>query len=45
VVTLEQMLLALTEAVEFPCHGTRVLGVPEIRARALSSASHAVPTL
>jgi uncharacterized protein YbjT (DUF2867 family) len=44
-VTLEQMLLALTEAVESPCRGTRVLGVPEIRARGMSSASHAVPTL
>jgi uncharacterized protein YbjT (DUF2867 family) len=44
-VTLEQMLLALTEAVESPCRGTRVLGVPEIRARALSSASHSVPAL
>jgi hypothetical protein len=30
-VTLEQMLQALTDAVESPSTGVRVLGVPEIR--------------
>jgi uncharacterized protein YbjT (DUF2867 family) len=30
-VTLEQMLEALTAAVESPCQGQRILGVPEIR--------------
>lgn len=30
-VTLEQMLVALTNAVDHPCEGQRVLGVPEIR--------------
>jgi uncharacterized protein YbjT (DUF2867 family) len=30
-VTLEQMLVALTNAVEHPCEGHRVLSVPEIR--------------
>jgi uncharacterized protein YbjT (DUF2867 family) len=42
-VTLEQMLQALTVAVESPCHGMRVMGVPEIRARGLSGASHTAP--
>jgi uncharacterized protein YbjT (DUF2867 family) len=32
-VTLEQMLQVLTDAVESPCRGVRVLGVPEIRER------------
>lgn len=32
VVTLQNMLLALVQAVESPVHGTRVMGVPEIRA-------------
>ena len=31
-VTLDQMICALTCAVEDPCRGVRVLGVPEIRA-------------
>lgn len=30
-VTLEQMIMALVEAVESPAHGVRVVGVPEIR--------------
>jgi len=30
-VTLEQMILALVQAVESPVHGLRVMGVPEIR--------------
>ena len=30
-VTLEQMLQALTESVDHPCTGQRILGVPEIR--------------
>jgi len=30
-VTLDQLILALVEAVESPVHGTRVVGVPEIR--------------
>lgn len=30
-VTLEQMLAALTNAVDHPCEGQRILGVPEIR--------------
>ena len=30
-VTLEQMLVALTNAVDHPCEGRCVLGVPEIR--------------
>lgn len=30
-VTLEQMLVALTIAVDHPCEGQRILGVPEIR--------------
>jgi uncharacterized protein YbjT (DUF2867 family) len=42
-VTLEQMLKALTEAVESPCHGIRVMGVPEIRTRGLSNALHTAP--
>lgn len=39
-VTLQQMVLALVGAVETPVQGTRVLGVPEIRAARL----HAVPS-
>jgi uncharacterized protein YbjT (DUF2867 family) len=31
-VTLEQMVMALVEAVESPVHGLRIAGVPEIRA-------------
>ena len=31
-VTLEQMVMALVEAVESPVQGLRVIGVPEIRA-------------
>jgi len=35
-VTLQQMVLALVEAIESPVQGTRVMGVPEIRAARLS---------
>jgi uncharacterized protein YbjT (DUF2867 family) len=35
-VTLQQMVLALVEAVEKPVQGTRVMGVPEIRAAQLN---------
>jgi len=35
-VTLEQMVLALAEAVETPAHGMRIVGVPEIRTAQLS---------
>jgi uncharacterized protein YbjT (DUF2867 family) len=38
-VTLEQMVLALAEAVETPVHGTRVCGVTEIRHARLNLAS------
>ena len=38
-VTLEQMLRALANAVESPCTGVRVLGVPEIRSLVLSQPS------
>jgi uncharacterized protein YbjT (DUF2867 family) len=34
-VTLEQLILALVEAVESPVQGTRVVGVPEIRSAGL----------
>jgi len=37
-VTLQQMVLALVEAVESPARGIRVLGVPEIRAAHLNAA-------
>ena len=37
-VTLQQMVLALVEAVETPAHGTRVMGVPEIRGAHLNLA-------
>lgn len=37
-VTLQQMVLALTEAVETPAKGTRVMGVPEIRRARLNQA-------
>jgi nucleoside-diphosphate-sugar epimerase len=39
-VTLEQMIIALIEAVETPVQGLRVMGVPEIRAS--TAASHEV---
>lgn len=38
-VTLDQLMLALVAAVESPVHGTRVVGVPEIRAAHLDVAS------
>jgi len=38
-VTLEQMLRALTKAAESPCTGVRVLGVPEIRSLLLPQTS------
>jgi len=38
-VSLQQMVLALAEALETPVHGTRVCGVPEIRAAQLNVAS------
>jgi uncharacterized protein YbjT (DUF2867 family) len=41
-VTLEQMLRALVGAVEDPCTGVRVLGVPEIRRCTFDSSSAAV---
>jgi len=34
-VTLDQLILALVEAVESPAQGTRIVGVPEIRAAGL----------
>jgi hypothetical protein len=34
-VTLDQLILALVEAVESPVHGTRIVGVPEIRVAGL----------
>jgi uncharacterized protein YbjT (DUF2867 family) len=37
-VTLEQLILALVEAVESPAQGTRVVGVPEIRSAGLQLA-------
>ena len=37
-VTLEQLILALVEAVESPAQGTRVVGVPEIRSAELQLA-------
>ena len=44
-VTLEQMLRALTDAVEFPADGVRVLGVPEIREPRMPRPSRALPVL
>ena len=38
-VNLQQMVLALTVAVESPVRGTRIMGVPEIRAARLNIAS------
>lgn len=35
-VTLDQLILALVEAVESPIQGTRIVGVPEIRSAGLS---------
>ncbi len=35
-VTVQNMVLALVQAVESPIHGTRVMGVPEIRAATLT---------
>ena len=35
-VTLDQLILALVEAVESPVHGMRVVGVPEIRSAGLN---------
>ena len=35
-VTLDQLILALVEAVESPVQGTRIVGVPEIRSAGLS---------
>jgi uncharacterized protein YbjT (DUF2867 family) len=37
-VRLEQMVEALVAAVEDPCHGVRIVEVPQIRARSLGSA-------
>jgi hypothetical protein len=37
-VTLEQLILALVEAVESPVQGIRIVGVPEIRASELALA-------
>jgi nucleoside-diphosphate-sugar epimerase len=37
-VTLQEMVLALVEAVEMPVQGTRVMGVPEIRGARLNPA-------
>lgn len=37
-VTLQQMVLALVEAVESPAQGVRIVGVPEIRAARLNTA-------
>jgi uncharacterized protein YbjT (DUF2867 family) len=34
-VTLDQLILALVEAVETPVHGIRIVGVPEIRSAIL----------
>lgn len=36
--TLEQMILALVEAVELPALGVRIMEMPEIRAAHLNSA-------
>jgi hypothetical protein len=41
-VTLEQMLGAMVGAVEDPCTGVRVVGVPEIRRCTFDSSSAAV---
>ncbi len=38
-VTLDQLILALVEAVESPVQGTRIVGVPEIRAAELNRSS------
>jgi hypothetical protein len=40
-VTLDQLLLALVEAVESPVQGSRIVGVPEIRSARLN-VSHEV---
>jgi uncharacterized protein YbjT (DUF2867 family) len=44
-VTLEQMLQALTGAVESPCQGMHILGVPEIRERPPRASSRIAVTL
>jgi hypothetical protein len=44
-VRLEQMLQALTVAIESPCQGIRVLGVPEIRERPPRASSRIAVTL
>jgi uncharacterized protein YbjT (DUF2867 family) len=44
-VTLEQMLQALIVAIESPCQGIRVLGVPEIRERPPRASSRIAVTL
>ena len=41
-VTLEQMMAALTNAVDHPCEGQRFLGVPEIRRGTFDTAPSAV---
>jgi uncharacterized protein YbjT (DUF2867 family) len=41
-VTLDQLILALVEAVESPVQGTRIVGVPEIRSSGLSLSREAV---
>ena len=41
-VTLDQLILALVEAVESPVHGTRIVGVPEIRAARLALSPEAI---
>jgi uncharacterized protein YbjT (DUF2867 family) len=41
-VTLEQMLVALTNAVDHPCEGQLILGVPEIRRGTFDTASSTV---
>jgi uncharacterized protein YbjT (DUF2867 family) len=41
-VTLKQMLIALTNAVDQPCEGQRILGVPEIRRGTFDTATSQV---
>ncbi len=41
-VTLDQLMVALVAAVETPVHGTRVVGVPEIRSAELNLVSEPV---
>ena len=41
-VTLDQLVLALVEAVESPVQGARIVGVPEIRCAGLQLSSAAV---